>query len=245
MLCKPKLNAMTSHRTGRMSCVINQRSKQATPIAVSFAPPSETSHGPCCTCAVEARSFGTLFVASVVYPIDTLSPIIKTFLSVVEGGSPGPGLQHTVVFFLPSAGRPSPHPCDLLHSVFPMSTVHPIFVGEYWEAQQSSSFGHAVGKLALHCAGAARSFRLTLMRRRLPSPDHPPGTRARSPRQFAFALGPLLAMIFAAPSGHGLPVGTLTTFVQLQFSPCLVGSPEARANKPSTWLSCAGQPWID
>lgn len=61
---------------------------QLAPYFVSSAPPSPP-HGECCTSATEASSVATKGV----YPIDTESPMISTFFSVVESGSGGPVLQ--------------------------------------------------------------------------------------------------------------------------------------------------------
>ena len=66
MSWSPKLNVITSHFTGTMACVNSQRSRHATPVAASPAPPSDTSQGPCWTCATSKSSASTFFVASVV-----------------------------------------------------------------------------------------------------------------------------------------------------------------------------------
>jgi hypothetical protein len=50
--CSPKLKVIRSHFTASCACVTSQRSRHVIPIAVSPAPPSETSHGPCWTTAV-------------------------------------------------------------------------------------------------------------------------------------------------------------------------------------------------
>eukprot|EP00966_Prymnesium_polylepis_P178160 4125704-Prymnesium_polylepis.1 len=52
MSCKPKLKVIRSHLTGSCAWVTSQRSRHATPVAASPAPPSQTSKGPCCTLAL-------------------------------------------------------------------------------------------------------------------------------------------------------------------------------------------------
>ena len=93
--CGPSCNPQLKYTTSALYLVpfgeYSHCSTHCTPYAVSSAPPSPL-HGPCWTNASSAMIDATVGV----YPMLTLSPMMSTFLSVVEASNGGPGLQtHT------------------------------------------------------------------------------------------------------------------------------------------------------